>query len=358
MTEQEASGSIHPNNIHGAISGIPQWRPFCSPRTIIIFLFIFGIIYLISGFVFYFTSSKESEIVVRYDDICTEGSICSIKFSVQKPLDGNLFILYKLSGFYQNYRRLMASKSVAQLKGEYVPFDDLDSCDPLFTSDNSHDESKLLLPCGLYPRSFFNDTYSTTDPYFEKFSESGIALDSEREGYYQNISEKYTQGIRWLDDYTDFPGGVTNEHFIVWMRPAAMPTFYKIWSHCEDCKIPIGNYTFDIKMNYPVSVFHGKRYLALVQSSVFGSRPVFMSIMHICIGGVGILFSVIFFIQSSLYPRPFGDLSEIWNKSEVAEFNSENTEASSRKKSSVEESNTKKSSSDEDLDSLSQVEKD
>lgn len=49
------------------------------------------------------------------------------------------------------------------------------------------------------------------------------------------------QDIQWLD--------MTDEHFIVWMRSAALPTFLKLWG-----KIPggleIGDYYLRVHNNY------------------------------------------------------------------------------------------------------------
>jgi hypothetical protein len=60
--------------------------------------------------------------------------------------------------------------------------------------------------------------------------------------------------------------GVTNEHFIVWMRTAGLPQFRKLYGKVltstggED--IPAGTtLSFTVNANFEVSSFSGKKYL-------------------------------------------------------------------------------------------------
>jgi hypothetical protein len=55
---------------------------------------------------------------------------------------------------------------------------------------------------------------------------------------------------------------VTNEHFIVWMRTAGLPTFRKLYGKINK-DIPAGStITFTVNANFEVASFSGKKYLS------------------------------------------------------------------------------------------------
>jgi hypothetical protein len=80
---------------------------------------------------------------------------------------------------------------------------------------------------------------------------------------------------------------------MIWMRPAAMPNFMKLFARCESCDIPPGEYPIKIKMNYPFSSFSGKRYVVLASLSALGSPSSFLHRIYICIGSVAIFMGIL-----------------------------------------------------------------
>jgi hypothetical protein len=82
----------------------------------------------------------------------------------------------------------------------------------------------------LVAKSFFNDTFQL----FRKFNngtsqeieinQKGIAWTSDVEQRFKNVQRGYYgtwRDVQWLD--------MENEHFIVWMRSAALSNFQKLW---------------------------------------------------------------------------------------------------------------------------------
>ena len=119
-------------------------------------------------------------------------------------------------------------------------------------------------PCGLIARSFFNDTYSMSG---NTIDETDIAWDSD-------VDEKFglpsdSASVQWIK--------TTDEHFIVWMRTAGMPSFRKLWGRIRS-DIEVGNYTITIANSYDVSAYDGKKTFVLSTTNAFGGKNYFLSI--------------------------------------------------------------------------------
>jgi LEM3 (ligand-effect modulator 3) family / CDC50 family len=64
--------------------------------------------------------------------------------------------------------------------------------------------------------------------------------------------------------------GVTNEHFIVWMRIATLPTFRKLYGWINQ-PIAAGEILeFQISNNFEVTSFAGTKSLVLSTNNIFG----------------------------------------------------------------------------------------
>src|SRR5690606_19775556 len=111
-----------------------------------------------------------------------------------------------------------------QLLGEVLNAATVETdCEPIVTikdlGRNLAADGKTILkdtdvanPCGLIAKSFFNDTYSITYNNEEvKINSTGIAWDADKSLKFKRPENDADQ-IQWID--------TTNEHFIVWMRPA------------------------------------------------------------------------------------------------------------------------------------------
>lgn len=95
---------------------------------------------------------------------------------------------------------------------------------------------------------------SSSQPY--TWSENNIIWPDERKKYTNdpagspsdflpppNWAKKYPNG------YTEFPQLADDEHFQVWMRTAALPTFDKLWARNDDDTLTAGTYSFRAYMS-------------------------------------------------------------------------------------------------------------
>lgn len=194
---------------------------------------------------------------------------CILDFELQSSYARDVFIYYGLTNFYQNHRRYVKSRDDKQLLGIK---DALSSdCEP-FKEFNG----KPIAPCGAIANSLFNDTFAML--YFETSTgryrgmnliETGIAWATDKNIKFRNPSgglndsdafKGYTHPPNWqknvweLDSENADNNGYLNEHLIVWMRTAALPTFRKIWGRVNHTiepfhdGLPKGKY--QIEINY------------------------------------------------------------------------------------------------------------
>lgn len=102
---------------------------------------------------------------------------------------------------------------------------------------------------------------------------------------------------------------MTNEHFMVWMRTAALPTFRKLWGRIEN-DLEEGRYVYTIQnsniiinikwLDYNVSKFEGQKALVLSTTNVFGGKNEFLAISYIVVGVVCSLITIGFLIRKLL----------------------------------------------------------
>ena len=280
---------------------LPGWRPVPSmARTVTIFI-ILGIVFAGLGVLILLFSNKIVEKKLRYDKDCNNTQICKITFPIDKKMEKDIFIYYRIDGFYQNHRRYIKSKSEAQLKGEDISLEDMKEskdCDPIVTNSDmevykSYDGSSELnfsdvaIPCGLMAKNFFNDRFTNWKINNEsiKINETNIARKSDRDMY------KNTQHLskQWLD--------MEDEHFLVWMRPSPFPNFEKLWGRITQDLDKGVNLTVDVENNYNVSKFGGQKHLIIRTINNFGGKNIFLAIVYIIFGGISLILGIIFFIS-------------------------------------------------------------
>ena len=79
---------------------------------------------------------------------------CIIDFTVPEPMQGPVFMYYRLTDFYQNHRQYINSFDSAQLLGN--PVSPSGNCGSLRTTDSGLG----IYPCGLIANSMFNGNIS------------------------------------------------------------------------------------------------------------------------------------------------------------------------------------------------------
>ena len=97
---------------------------------------------------------------------------------------------------------------------------------------------------------------------------------------------------------------MTDEHFIVWMRPAGLPNFRKLWGRIEDIDLKKGqNISLTVENNFDVRKFDGKKFLILSTVNVFGGKNTFLGISYIVLGAICIVLAVVFIIGYNVHQK-------------------------------------------------------
>jgi hypothetical protein len=207
---------------------------------------------------------KSENVSYTYNNFNVTGlTICTLQFTTQQNLSAPVRAYYHLDNFYQNHRRYVNSFYADQLLGKKVDTSTLknSNCAPLAVEGD-----KQIYPCGLIANSLFNDTIGppvflggrnatggSTTTY--NWSEKDIAWKADMDLYkplddpdYDLIVPPPNWRVRYPEGKysTDFPPDfTTNEHFISWMRTAALPSFFKPWAFGNETLVA-GTYQIEI----------------------------------------------------------------------------------------------------------------
>ncbi len=282
------------------------WRPVPTITSTTIIFICLGVIFIIFGVMILYYSNKIIEIKHQYDNLpsCQNSKICNISIEIQKDMSPTIMIYYELDGFYQNHRRYIKSKSDSQLNGKSFTLNEMQKiqdCDPAITNKDvgftkgaksiTGDElnlDDLAIPCGLIAKSYFNDNFTNwkLDGKDIFVNEKDIAWRADKELKYKNTDDLSKQ---WIN--------MTDEHFIVWMRPAGLPDFMKLWGRIENDKLKKGQIlTVTIHNNFEAKKFDGKKFLILSTVNIFGGKNYFLGISYIVLGCICIVLAIVFII--------------------------------------------------------------
>ncbi|KAJ2481239.1 alkylphosphocholine resistance protein lem3 [Coemansia sp. RSA 2131] len=355
--------SKQPSNTAFKQQRLRAWQPLLTPKSVLPTFFIIGIIFAPIGGWLLWASERINELRVDYtncdqqsntlSDVSdyeyhmhgiesssiakprssydSESRVCTIQFTLPKDLEASVYLYYRLTNFYQNHRRYTRSFDVDQLKGKRRTTSDLDGgdCSPLdvHTVDGS---KRPYYPCGLIANSVFNDTIGqpvltnpggsqTSSTY--KMTEKGIAWEADRKRF--NPTEYKPSDVypppnwhaRYGGEYTSIPQLHEDEHFMVWMRTAGLPTFRKLYMKNEHNTMKSGIYQLDIELNYDTRSFGGTKSIVISTTSFIGGRNPVLGIAFIAVGGLCVLLGCIFAIRHFYRPRRLGDHTYLsWNQ--------------------------------------------
>ncbi len=182
---------------------------------------------------------------------------CYAHFELKEDMPPPVYFYYGLSNFYQNHRRYVKSRADNQLddpngkyqSSEYIK--ELKDCYPYDVIDD-----KPIAPCGAIANSLFTDSFKLIDLTFGysginnqiKLLETGISWPSDKKYKFHNPDSGIPQEPEYLkpkpwtyqlselnrdDPFNSANNGYENEHLIVWMRTAALPTFKKLWGRVD-----------------------------------------------------------------------------------------------------------------------------
>uniref|UniRef100_A0A8C7BHR8 Cell cycle control protein n=1 Tax=Neovison vison TaxID=452646 RepID=A0A8C7BHR8_NEOVI len=215
-----------------------------------------------------------------------------------KEIEGNVYMYYKLYGFYQNLYRYILSRSNSQLMGTDLKV------------SKSHDGTPIA-PCGAIANSIFNDTIilsynlNSSIPIEVPMLRSGITWWTDKYVKFQNPRSKnlsiafagttkppsWAKPVYELDKEDPENNGFLNDDFIVWMRAAAFPTFKKLYRRLNRIQyftegLPAGNYSFNITYNFPVTRFRGEKSVVLSTLTWSGGSNLFLGLAYTVTGAV------------------------------------------------------------------------
>ena len=161
--------------------------------------------------------------------------------------------------------------------------------------------------------------YSTWDgvsacpyPSCSYYTDTSVTPNVKYQYYYPNAAT--TQYL-----YQSYPQispikGVTDEHFIVWMKTAALPHFRKLYGKIS------GNYkkgdifVFTIINNFQVNNFNGQKALVLTPDGEFGAKNTYLGLVYLVTGSICLILGGLFSIKHFLFKRPVADPSLLnWN---------------------------------------------
>ncbi|SPO21714.1 related to CDC50 - cell division protein [Ustilago trichophora] len=352
---------------------LKAWQPILTPRTVLPAFFLVAIIFAPIGAVLYYFAEQVNEFTLDYTQCSTAPATpnqaqipaskydyqlhdkntsnfqsptwswdsatktCSLYFSVPSRLESSVFLYYKLTNYYQNHRRYVKSLDSDQLKGNDVAYNTIQggTCKPVDVDPNTR---KIIYPCGLIANSVFNDTFgdpvllnvagsdSANQTYV--MSEKNIIWPGEKKKYSktkynadQIIPPPYWQGAT---GQFGFANGYTqnnifdpsdNEHFMVWMRIAGLPTFRKLYKRNDTAPMEPGRYLLQVVDNYPVAMFDGTKSVVFSTSSWVGGRNPFLGLSFIAVAALSVLLGLVFTARHLIKPRKLGDMSYLsWNQ--------------------------------------------
>jgi len=187
---------------------LPAWQPILTAGTVLPTFFVIGVAFIPIGVGLMYFSNQVKEVIIDYtncknpsEEVCSKviedytGGLplkCTCDLTIDAGdigdtnWEGQVFLYYGLTNFYQNHRRYVKSRSDKQLYGdlESTPSDD---CSP-FLKNN---ESKIYAPCGAIANSLFNDTiklqYKSGDNWEDvTVTGKGIAWESDKKYKFKN----------------------------------------------------------------------------------------------------------------------------------------------------------------------------
>ncbi|KAI5451371.1 alkylphosphocholine resistance protein lem3 [Naganishia albida] len=352
---------------------LKAWQPILTPKSVLPTLLIVGLIFAPIGGVLIWGSNQVTKMTFDYTDCDisapTDGTSapmpsnkysyalssyesnpgynapqwsfsndsgraigqqaqCTITFDVPYDLDPSVFLYYRLTNFYQNNRRYVNSLDSDQLLGKEIKVKDLDDgqCKPITSRDG-----KPYYPCGLIANSLFNDTYqditlqnpangASSQAY--EFSEKGITWKNEYKKYTNKPAGNPSDylpppnwALRYPDGYTEFPQLASDEHFQVWMKISALPTFTKLWGRNDNDVMQAGTYQVVANMNYPVRMFDGTKSIVISTVSWIGGKQPFLGWSYVAVSAICVFLAVAGTIKHMVRPRRMGDMSMLsWNQ--------------------------------------------
>uniref|UniRef100_A0A8C0KAZ6 Cell cycle control protein n=1 Tax=Canis lupus dingo TaxID=286419 RepID=A0A8C0KAZ6_CANLU len=213
-----------------------------------------------------------------------------------KEIEGNVYMYYKLYGFYQNLYQYILSRSNSQLLGTdlkvklyLISYNTLKKknstifnflADTIILSYNLNSSIPIEVPMLKSKITWW------TDKYVKFQNPSSINLSSAFAG--TTKPPYWSKPVYELDEEDPGNNGFLNDDFIVWMRTAAFPTFKKLYRRLNRIQyfiegLPAGNYSFNITY---ITRFKGEKSVVLSTLTWSGGSSLFLGLAYTVTGAV------------------------------------------------------------------------
>ena len=213
---------------------------------------------------------------------------------MEEDIDSPVFVYYQLIGFFQNSRRYVKSKETDQLTGDDITAHS--NCEP--AEKNSEmglpanakaldgsglPDDNIAVPCGLMAKTFFNDTFDfNINNVKETVDQTNIAFAKDKDLY----DKEPDKSKQWHS--------ITDEHFLVWMRPSGLPNPKKLWGRINKDLKQGDKIEITIDNKYNVTHYEGKKKIILSNATKFGGKNKFLGISYIVVGALSIICAIVF----------------------------------------------------------------
>ena len=332
---------------------LPAWRPVITPAQVVLTLVCMGVAMLAVGIGCTVSTMGVVEAKAKYSHLPPPGSltdftdeqksrylqenggyVVDLEIPIAEDMEPPVYVYYELTNFYQNNRRYVRSQSSQQLAGISVtPEVMAATCEPALYVTGSPNASfpseGLVTPCGLQAWSFFNDTFEfsvlgaeqagANESFTLPVDSSKISWPTDSTFLYGNVTAEN------FNVYPEYRGGATvtkplnqEEHFMVWMRLAAKPSFWKLWGVVNE-RLEAGDVVGVRVLNqFNTYGFGGTKSVVLSTNSWLGNKNYFLGAVYIAMGGIFVVVGVVFQLAYWARPRRFGDHKHLsWNKSSL-----------------------------------------
>ena len=315
---------------------LKAWQPILTPFWAIVVFSAVGVLFVALGFACQKASQDVVELRLQYDGAgadaqapaCAVGNFyngtkrCRLTLTAPSAMKGPLFVYYELTNFYQNHRRYIKSRDDPQLAGLVsTEPDNLINCDPLRVNPVT---GKVLHPCGLMANSMFNDSFLLNAAFSAPaataagLDEKGIAWATDLASKFKAVDQTlYRDKVQYINDtYPGVVDNVDNEHFIVWMRPAALPSFRKLYGRIRGDLAAGDKLVFDVDARYPVTGFSGTKAIVVTTLSFLGGKNAFIGGAYLVVGFLCLGAALLFGVKQAVAPaRKLGDAAFLVSQS-------------------------------------------